>query len=60
VVLGQLVPGVDTASLHAGQEVELVLGTLYEDDDHTYLVWNWQPLTASGASTPERLGAGRP
>lgn len=46
VVLGQLVPGVDLAELHAGQPVELVLGTLYSDDDHDYLVWKWQPTDA--------------
>ena len=22
-------------------EVELVLGPLYEDDDHEYVVWQW-------------------
>jgi uncharacterized OB-fold protein len=42
VVLGQLERGTDMASLHAGQEVELVTGALYEDDDHEYLVWKWR------------------
>jgi hypothetical protein len=28
-----------------GDPVELVLGTLYEDDDNEYLVWKWQPAT---------------
>jgi uncharacterized OB-fold protein len=46
VVLGQLVPGVEISQLRAGQEVELVLGTLYSDDEHDYLVWRWQPVTA--------------
>ena len=45
VVLGQLVRGVDTADLTIGQEVELILGTLYSDDDRDYLVWNWRPVT---------------
>jgi uncharacterized OB-fold protein len=45
VVLGQLEPGVDTASLKAGQEVELVLGTLYEDEEHEYIVWKWRPVS---------------
>ena len=33
-------------------EVELVLDVLYEDDDHEYLVWKWQPVapTNGGAS----------
>ncbi len=44
VVLGQLEAGTDVASLAVGQEVELVVGTLYEDDDHEYLVWKWRVL----------------
>lgn len=43
VVLG-MVEGADAESLAVGREVELVLGTLYEDDDHEYLVWKWRPL----------------
>ena len=46
VVMGQLAPGVDPATLEVGQEMELVLGTLYEDDENEYLVWKWQPLSA--------------
>lgn len=46
VVLGQLVPGVDTAALGVGTEMELALGTLYEDDEHEYLVWKWRPTRA--------------
>src|ERR1700722_4625396 len=45
VVLGQLDPSADLSTLTAGQEVELVLGTLYEDDDHEYLVWKWRPVS---------------
>jgi uncharacterized OB-fold protein len=44
VVLGQLVPGTDITALRAGQPVEIVLGTLYSDDDHDYLVWQWRPI----------------
>jgi len=44
VVLGQLVEGVDPSTLRAGTEVELVLGTLYSDDEREYLVWKWQPV----------------
>ena len=44
VVLGQLDAGVDTAGLRAGQEVELVVGRLYEDDEHEYMVWKWRPV----------------
>ena len=44
VVLGQLASDVDPGGLRAGQEVELELGTLYQDDDHDYLVWKWRPI----------------
>jgi hypothetical protein len=27
-----------------GDPVELVLDTLYEDDDHEYLVYKWRPV----------------
>ena len=54
VVLGQLEPGVDTATLHAGQEVELVTGTLYEDDEHEYLVWKWRVLGPGGGEREAR------
>jgi uncharacterized OB-fold protein len=43
VVLGQLAPGADADSLTLGSEMELTVGTLYEDDDHEYLVWKWRP-----------------
>jgi uncharacterized OB-fold protein len=41
VVLGQVVDG---AELSVGTEVELVVDTLYEDDEAEYLVWKWRPL----------------
>lgn len=46
VVLGQVVPGVGVGDIKVGDEVELVTDTLYSDDDHEYLVWKWQPVTA--------------
>jgi len=46
VVMGQLAQGVDPASLEVGMEMELVLGTLYEDDENEYVVWKWQPVAA--------------
>jgi hypothetical protein len=46
VVMGQLAPGVDPASLQVGQPMELTLGTLYEDDDNEYIVWKWKPAAA--------------
>ena len=46
VVMGQLAAGVDPAILEVGMEMELVLGTLYEDDENEYVVWKWQPVAA--------------
>jgi len=43
VVLGQLATGADPTQLAAGMDMELVLGPLYEDDDHEYVVWQWAP-----------------
>jgi uncharacterized protein len=50
VVLGQVDPAVDPADLSVGMEVELTLGTLYEDDDHEYVVWKWTPVRTGGGS----------
>jgi len=44
VVMGQVVPGVTVDDLSVGDRVELVLDTLYEDDDNQYLVWKWRPV----------------
>lgn len=44
VVLGQLATGADASLLEAGIDMELVLGPLYEDDEHEYVVWQWAPL----------------
>ena len=46
IVLGPLVPDADPAGLHVGTEVELTTGTLYADDDHEYVVWQWKPVTS--------------
>lgn len=59
VVLGQLAPGVTVGELSVGAEVELVLDTLYEDDDHRYVVWKWRPVAISnGDATTDGGGAG--
>lgn len=42
VVLGQMVAGTRVEELHAGQQVELVIDTLFEDDDAAYLGWKWK------------------
>jgi len=44
VVMGQVATGVTVDDLSVGAEVELVLDTLYEDDEHEYLVWKWRPV----------------
>ena len=41
VVLGQVVDG---ASLSVGTEVELVVDTLFEDDEGEHVVWKWRPV----------------
>jgi uncharacterized OB-fold protein len=55
VVLGQVVPGYTVDDLHVGMEVQLVLDTLYEDDDNEYLVWKWKP-TVGGADQAGTVG----
>jgi uncharacterized protein len=46
VVLGQLAPGVDPASLELGMEMELVLDTLFEDAEAEHMIWKWKPIAA--------------
>ena len=49
VVLGQATPEVTVDDLSVGTPVELVTGVLYEDDDHEYVVWRWQPVGDSSS-----------
>jgi uncharacterized OB-fold protein len=42
VVMGQLARSTDTDALSVGTEVELVLETLFEDDEAEHLVWKWK------------------
>ena len=44
VVMGQVVPGVTVDDLTVGDEVELVIDTLYSEDGCDYLVWKWRPV----------------
>ena len=46
VVRGQVVGGVTVDDLKVGDEVELVVDTLYAERDSDYLVWKWQPIAA--------------
>jgi uncharacterized protein len=43
VVLGQVVGDWHAGDLAIGQELTLVIDTLYEDDEHEYLIWKWSP-----------------
>jgi uncharacterized OB-fold protein len=52
VVMGQVVDGVTVDDLAVGDEVELVVETLYSQDDTDYLIWKWRPL-AAGATGGE-------
>jgi hypothetical protein len=45
VMLGQVVPGVGVDQLEVGMEMELVLGTLFEDEKNEYVVWKWKPVS---------------
>jgi uncharacterized OB-fold protein len=47
VVLGQVVP--DAPPLHIGMAMELVLGTLFEDEQAEYVVWKWRPVAEPSA-----------
>ncbi|MDQ3294724.1 MAG: OB-fold domain-containing protein [Actinomycetota bacterium] len=44
VVLGQIVDGVTVADLHVGRRVELVVDTLFADDDTEHTIWKWRPI----------------
>ena len=48
VVMGQVVGGVTVDDLTVGDEVELVVDTLYREDGTEYLVWKWRPVAAAG------------
>ena len=43
VVLGQVVGR--SEPLPVGADVELVIDTLFEDDEHEYLVWKWKVVS---------------
>jgi uncharacterized OB-fold protein len=47
VVMGQVVAGVTVDDLRVGDTMELVVDTLYAEDDQEYLVWKWRPLAAA-------------
>jgi uncharacterized OB-fold protein len=45
--LGQVVQGVPISTLRAGMKMEIVLDTLFEDDENRYVVWKWKPAAAA-------------
>ena len=45
VVMGQVVPGVGVNDLRIGQPVELVVDTLFSNDENEFVVWKWQPVS---------------
>ena len=49
VVMGQVVPGVTVEDLAVGDEVELVIDTLYSEEDCDYVVWKWRPVVGAHA-----------
>ncbi len=46
VVLGQVASGADTSAFRVGQEMELVLDTLFEEGANEVVVWKWRPVAA--------------
>ena len=58
VVLGQLAPGIGVDEVAVGDEVELIVGTLFSDDEHDYQVWRWQPVGAAAGRDAAQAPAG--
>jgi uncharacterized OB-fold protein len=54
VVMGQVVGGVTVEDLQVGDEVELVVDTLYSEEGCDHLVWKWRPA----GTTPTSGGEG--
>jgi uncharacterized OB-fold protein len=48
VVLGQVEAGVGVSELEVGMEMELTVGTLYENPEREVVIWKWRPLAARG------------
>ena len=48
VVLGQVARGFSIGDLEVGMPMDLVIETLFEDDQTEYLVWKWKPAPRSG------------
>lgn len=49
VVMGQVADGYTVEDLRVGMQVELVLETLFTEDDVENLIWRWTPVTEINA-----------
>ena len=49
VVLGQVAAGFGVDDLTVGDEVELVVETLYADEDDERVIWRWKPVLAAAS-----------
>jgi len=49
VVLGQVAAGVGVQALEVGMEMELALGTLFEDAERETVIWKWRPVESRDA-----------
>ncbi len=47
VVLGQMAEGFSSNNLSAGMEVEVVLESLYTEDETDVITWKWKPTEAN-------------
>jgi len=47
IVLGQVVDGVNPSDLHAGMQMELVVGPLSADEELEKVIWKWKPVSTS-------------
>ena len=59
VVLGQVPSDVSTEDLTVGMEMELVIDTLYADDEGTKVIWKWRPVATTTPAASEMTEAGR-
>ena len=46
IILGQVVAGVAVDDLSIGQEVDVVVDTLFTDDEAEHQIFKWQPVEA--------------
>jgi hypothetical protein len=48
VVLGQVEAGVAVEDLEVGMEMELTIGTLYQNSEREAVIWKWRPVAPEG------------